>query len=112
MSLLYIVAASALGITLGWGLQKGGFCMNTAFRSILFEKDKSLLRAWLLVLVINIPAVTLLTDIGYLDPAVVPFFPAEYFLVLGWSLPGDVPAVPGTVPDAECLDPGVRYLVL
>ncbi len=48
--------------------------MNTAFRSVIFEKDKSLLRAWFLVLLINIPGVTLLTQLGVVDPISSPFF--------------------------------------
>ncbi|KGE71002.1 YeeE/YedE family protein [Spirochaeta lutea] len=63
-----------LGVVLGWALQRGGFCMNSAFRSIVFEKDKSLLRAWFLVLVINIPGVTLLQDLGVLYPQTAPLF--------------------------------------
>jgi uncharacterized membrane protein YedE/YeeE len=76
----------ALGITLGWALQRGGFCMNTAFRSILFEKDKSTLRAWLLALAINIPALLLFEDLGILFPQTAPFF--WQALVLGGLLFG------------------------
>ncbi len=64
----------ALGVALGWVLQRGGFCMNTAFRSIMFGEDRSTLKAWCLVLLINIPAVTLSTDIGFLRPQTTPFF--------------------------------------
>ena len=38
--ILTIVLGLAVGVPLGYALQKGGFCMNSAFRSILFEKDK------------------------------------------------------------------------
>jgi len=72
--MIKLISGVLLGTALGWTLQKGGFCMNSAFRSILFEKDKSLLRAWILVLVINIPVVTLLSQVGFLTPQVVPFF--------------------------------------
>ena len=71
---LEIGGGVVLGTALGWVLQRGGFCMNSAFRSILFEKDKSLLRAWLLVLLINIPAVALLQDLGILYPQTAPLF--------------------------------------
>ncbi|GAB6090477.1 YeeE/YedE family protein [Spirochaeta dissipatitropha] len=69
-----VIIGLVLGVLLGWVLQRGGFCMNTAFRSILFEKDKSLLRAWIIVLLINIPAVTLLQDLGILYPQTAPLF--------------------------------------
>lgn len=63
------------GFALGWALQRGGFCMNTAFRSVVFREDRSLLRAWILVLLINIPVVTLLETTGVLYPARAPFLP-------------------------------------
>ncbi|AFG37374.1 YeeE/YedE family protein [Spirochaeta africana] len=72
--MIEIFGGAALGIALGWVLQSGGFCMNSAFRSILFEKDKSLLRAWLLVVLINVPAITLLQDFGVLYPQTAPLF--------------------------------------
>jgi hypothetical protein len=53
----------AVGVPLGYVLQRGGFCMNTAFRSILFERDRSVLRSYVLVLLINIVAVNLLDDL-------------------------------------------------
>jgi len=81
-----VFSGFALGIALGWVLQRGGFCMNSAFRSVLFEKDKSLLQAWLLVLLINIPLVTLFQDLGILHPQTAPlFWPA---LIVGGLLFG------------------------
>ncbi|MCG8480843.1 MAG: YeeE/YedE family protein [Spirochaetales bacterium] len=81
-----VAGGVTLGIALGWVLQRGGFCMNTAFRSILFGEDRSTLKAWCLVLLINIPSVTLLTDLGFLRPQTTPFFwPA---LIIGGLLFG------------------------
>lgn len=71
---MLLVGGLALGLLLGYSLQRGGYCMNTAFRSFFLEKDKSLVRAWVLVLLINIVGVRLFTDIGVLDPAVAPVF--------------------------------------
>lgn len=68
------IAGIALGLLLGFALQRGGYCMNTAFRSFYLEKDRSLVRAWVLVLIINIIGVTLFTDLGILSPLVAPFF--------------------------------------
>ena len=64
----------ALGFTLGYALQRGGFCMNTAFRSVIFEKDRSLLRAWAVVVAINVVGVNLLAQLGVLRPATAPLF--------------------------------------
>lgn len=63
-----------VGVPLGFALQRGGFCMNTAFRSMVFEKDRSVLRAYVLVLVINLVAVSLLERFGVIFPTVAPFF--------------------------------------
>lgn len=69
-----IASGVVIGSSLGYALQRGGFCMNSAFRSIAFEKDHSLVRAWLLVVVINIIGVNLLGELGFLTPLTVPFF--------------------------------------
>ncbi len=71
---MFITAGIALGLLLGYALQRGGYCMNTAFRSFVYEKDRSLVRAWVLVLVINIVGVQALTEFGVLHPQVAPFF--------------------------------------
>lgn len=69
-----VIAGLALGLGLGYSLQRGGFCMNSAFRSLVFEKDRSLIRAWILVLVINVVGVNLLTELGVLRPLIAPLF--------------------------------------
>ncbi|MFW5694730.1 MAG: YeeE/YedE family protein [Alkalispirochaeta sp.] len=71
---MLLIGGLSLGLLLGYALQRGGYCMNTAFRSFFLEKDKSLVRAWVLVLLINIVGVRLFTDLGVLDPAVAPIF--------------------------------------
>ena len=55
-----VVSGLVVGFAGGFALQRGGFCMHSAFRSIVFEKDHSILRAWMLVLAMNIPALLLL----------------------------------------------------
>jgi len=69
------VAGVILGLVLGFSLQKGGFCMNSAFRSIAFEKDHFLVRAWVLVLVINLVFVHLLDELALITITRAPFFP-------------------------------------
>ena len=72
----WIVALLGLGVgvPLGFALERGGFCMNTAFRSVIFEKDKSVLRAYVLVLMINILGVALLEEFAVIFPMRPPFF--------------------------------------
>ena len=64
----------AVGIPFGYALQRGGFCMNSAFRSILFEKDLSLFRGYILILLINIVAVNLLDEFAIINITLAPFF--------------------------------------
>ncbi len=71
---MFVIGGIALGLLLGFSLQRGGYCMNTAFRSFFYEKDRSLVRAWVLVLLINVIGVQLLTELGVLYPLVAPFF--------------------------------------
>ncbi len=69
-----VISGIVLGFAGGYALQRGGFCMHSAFRSVVFEKDHSILRAWILVLVINIPALLLLEQFGFVFPARAPFY--------------------------------------
>ncbi len=86
MQIVSVGSGLITGFLLGWTLQRGGFCMNTAFRSIAFREDRSILRAWILVLLINIPAVTALDSMGILYPMKAPFTP--WTLILGGLLFG------------------------
>ena len=70
-----VVSGLVVGFVGGYALQRGGFCMHSAFRSIVFEKDHSILRAWMLVLAMNIPALLLLEQFGLVFPARAPFTP-------------------------------------
>ena len=69
-----VLSGLIIGIALGFALQKGGFCMHTAFRSIVFEKDHSVLRSWLLVLGINLIGVNLLYELRIINIMIAPFF--------------------------------------
>jgi hypothetical protein len=68
------IGGLALGLLLGYALQRGGYCMNTAFRSFFLEKDRSLVRAWVLILLINIVGVRLLADFGVIGTQTAPLF--------------------------------------
>ena len=70
---MLILSGIALGLVLGYTLERSGFCMNTAFRSILFDKDKSILRAYLLALIVTTVGVTLLEITRWVFPLRSPF---------------------------------------
>ena len=72
--LMTIVLGLAVGVPFGYVLQRGGFCMNTAFRSLVFEKDHSLFRAYVLILLINVVVVNLLDELAIITVTYTPFF--------------------------------------
>ncbi len=71
--LLTAALGLGFGLPLGYALARGGFCMNTAFRSILFERDRSLVRAWLLALLINMVGVAVLDELRLITVTSAPF---------------------------------------
>ena len=65
-SIMSFGTAILLGLALGFILQKGRFCLNSAFRDIIFMKDFTLFRAYLLALVVAILGANLIEDMGLL----------------------------------------------
>ncbi|GAB4389375.1 MAG: YeeE/YedE family protein [Thermodesulfovibrionales bacterium] len=65
-SYLSMITAVALGLGLGYILQRGRFCLNTAFRDIIFMKDLTMFRAYLLAVVVAIVGSNFLEDAGLL----------------------------------------------
>lgn len=61
-----ILTAISLGLALGFILQKGRFCLNSAFRDIIFIKDFRFFRSYLLCVVVAIIGTNLLEDLGFL----------------------------------------------
>jgi uncharacterized membrane protein YedE/YeeE len=55
-----------MGLGLGYILQRGRFCLNSAFRDIIFIKDLTLFRSYLLCVVVAIIGSNLLEDAGLL----------------------------------------------
>ena len=62
----YVSAFTAVvvGLMLGFILQRGRFCLNSAFRDIIFVEDLELFRAYLLCVVVAIIGTNLLEDAG------------------------------------------------
>lgn len=73
--MISIASGLLVGFIGGFALQRGGFCMHSAFRSVVFEKDHSILRAWILILAVNIPVLLLLEQSGVIFPARAPLTP-------------------------------------
>jgi uncharacterized membrane protein YedE/YeeE len=71
----FIVSGLVLGLAIGFVLQRGRFCMNTAFRDTIFIQDFTLFRGFLIALVIMIVGANILNDLGVIWLAVQPFYP-------------------------------------
>ncbi|MDE2321594.1 MAG: YeeE/YedE family protein, partial [candidate division NC10 bacterium] len=52
------------GVAFGYALQRGRFCMNSTFRDILLARDLTLLRAYLLALLIQMVGVRAMAALG------------------------------------------------
>ncbi len=63
-----------VGIAFGYALQRGRFCMNSTFRDILLARDLTLLRAYLLALLIQMVGVRVMAALGLFGLGVTPFF--------------------------------------
>jgi hypothetical protein len=67
---LILGTALAVGLAFGFVLQRGRYCVNTAFRDIIFINDFTLFRAYLLSLVVAIVAANAMEDMGWLGGVV------------------------------------------
>jgi len=65
-NILSVLSAISLGLMLGFVLQRGRFCLNSAFRDIIFVKDLTFFRAYLLCVVVAVVGTNLLEDFGLL----------------------------------------------
>lgn len=63
-SVISALTAVLLGLALGFILQRGRFCLNSAFRDIIFIQDLTLFRSYLLCLVVAIVGTNLLESSG------------------------------------------------
>ena len=71
----FIASGLLLGLAIGFVLQRGRFCMNTAFRDTIFIQDWTLFRGFLIALVIMIIGANILNDLKIIRLAVQPFYP-------------------------------------
>ncbi len=63
---MILVSGILVGVAFGFVLQRGRYCMNSAFRDMIFMNDYTLFRSYLLALVIAIVGANLLEDLGFL----------------------------------------------
>jgi hypothetical protein len=61
-----VLSAVLVGVAFGYVLQRGRYCVNTAFRDIIFINDLTLFRAYVLSVVVAIIGANLFEDMGWL----------------------------------------------
>lgn len=60
----FVLSGLIVGVVFGFILQRGQFCMNSAFRDTIFMKDLTMLRAYLIALGIMVVGANILDDMG------------------------------------------------
>jgi uncharacterized protein len=65
-SYISMLTAVILGLALGFFLQRGRFCLNSAFRDIIFLDNLTTFRAYLLAVVVAIVGSNLIQDMGWM----------------------------------------------
>jgi uncharacterized membrane protein YedE/YeeE len=62
---MFLLSGLLIGLMMGWTLQRGRFCINSAYREVLFQ-DYTMFRAYLLAVVVAIVGANLFEDMGWL----------------------------------------------
>jgi hypothetical protein len=65
---MFMLTGLLVGAALGFVMQRGRFCMNSAYREVLFQ-DYTMFRAYVLALVITLIGANLIEDLGWLQHA-------------------------------------------
>jgi uncharacterized membrane protein YedE/YeeE len=79
-SAAFILSALIIGLLMGWVLQRGRFCMNSAFRDTIFIQDWTFFRAYILALMVSIIGVNALNDGGLIKVSAQPFWPFAHII--------------------------------
>jgi len=69
-----IFTGIAVGFAFGFALQRGRFCMNSAFRDIILMKDRTLLRAVGVAILVAMIGFAIMEKAGVITISPVPFF--------------------------------------
>jgi len=64
---ILVLSGLIVGLAMGWVLQRGRYCMNSAFRDVIFINDYTLFKAYILALLIVIVGANFLEDIGQIE---------------------------------------------
>lgn len=75
VSLTFIISGLLVGGIFGFILQRGRFCMNSAFRDTIFIKDFTLFHAYLLALIVLLISSNALNDSGLIHLKAQSFYP-------------------------------------
>jgi len=67
-TIAFVVSGLLIGAAFGFVLQRGRFCVNSAYREILFQ-DYTMLRAYLLAVVVTMIGANLIEDMGWIQHA-------------------------------------------
>ncbi len=65
-SIMVLLSGLTVGFLFGFVLQRGRYCMNSAFRDLIFINDFTLFRSYLLALLIAIIGANFLEDMGFM----------------------------------------------
>ncbi len=65
-SIMVLLSGLLVGVLFGFVLQRGRYCMNSAFRDIIFVNDFTIFRSYLLALLIAIIGANFLEDLGFM----------------------------------------------
>ena len=76
MGIGFFASSILLGLAIGFVLQRGRFCMNTAFRDTIFIQDYTLFRGFIIALAVMILGVNLLGEFKLIRfIPIQPFYP-------------------------------------
>lgn len=78
--MVFVLTALACGMALGWVLQRGRFCMNSAFRDTIFIKDWTYFHSYLIAAIVAIIGANLLKDLGIIKLGAQPFWPIAHIV--------------------------------
>ncbi len=67
-TIMFTLTGLFIGAVFGFVMQRGRFCMNSAYREVLFQ-DYTMLRAYVLAIVVTMIGANLIEDMGWLQHA-------------------------------------------
>ena len=62
---MFLLSGLLIGAAVGWSMQRGRFCINSAFREVLFQ-DYTMFRAYFIAVVVAMVGANLFEDMGWL----------------------------------------------